>query len=285
MLVRSQRDDGACSTFPDDAHNRCQPPNDSRFATASVPQKLQPGAYLIRWRVHARPMWQGQLSVSAALAASAAGSHGRADDAAVPDLLLTEVPEALRESHRAKVALKARTALPAARGQPQQSPAELEGAWRLLPHTEVDFGFLNVAVARVAVPADLSVRIWKHTGSWVHNVAVDYVEARTVTTFFTQHTPAPLARQGLMWARPNAIWHAFDSLQAVPLDLAVRPPLSAPPTLSESGAEQQPSLLGSCTGAQRQFPIRVGKAPALGPVLHDVRATGSWAVASAEEEE
>lgn len=90
------------------------------------------------------------------------------------------MPRGLGDDCRERLVLKRRPASALASGPRAAAadPASIEGAWRLHPGGDDQFGFLKVAVARAAVPAALHVRIWKHTGSWVHNVSVDYVEVR-----------------------------------------------------------------------------------------------------------
>lgn len=187
-------------------------------------QKLKPGSYLLRWRVKTLPVWAETLSISAALSpCDGAGATGGAADGAVPSLVLAPVPPALSaaavEWHQGgrlpKLNLRPRQSDPAAAAQPPAAgaggaavgaaaeqtddPSRLEGSWRVTrDRTDIagHFSFLSVAVVRIAVEAEvaeLHVRIWKHTGSWIQNIWVDYLEVRLPAfLLLLQITPAVL---------------------------------------------------------------------------------------------
>lgn len=118
----------------------------------------------------------------------------------MPDLLLTEVPPQFCPSD--KLVLKGtesgfRAGAVADADAAAAACAALQGAWATRGvgfeasiHTSGhDARFVNVAIALVAAPAELHVRIWKHNPDWITNVSVDYAEVRAPRrTAAKQHT-------------------------------------------------------------------------------------------------
>ena len=144
--------------------------------------ELQPGAYLLRWRVHTTCIAPEPLTLSAALQPRAGGC-----DTGAP-LLLTPVPwpepeeleAALMGAQSPRRRVVPRPAPPLEQSAGSSSASELQALWavnREGPLAHRSWRWLPVAVAFVEQPATLHFRLWKHTGTWVQNLAVDYFEA------------------------------------------------------------------------------------------------------------